>query len=90
MFLGRPAGLCGADWHRGQSDRPQAAWRWMHGAEIAGDLMVGASMVTLVADRVSDIYELFTRRPAEVRLLCLSAHDRALTEGGLLSAHCDA
>jgi Transposase DDE domain len=73
---------------RGADDKESR--RWLHGAEIAGDLLAGASMTTVVADREGDIYDLFARRPAEVHLLCRSAHDRALADGGLLSAHCDA
>ena len=31
-------------------------------------------MITMVGDRESDIYDLFARRPANVHLLCRSAH----------------
>ncbi len=43
----------------------------------------------MVADRESDVYDLFARRPAQVHLLCRSAQDRALVGGGLLSERCD-
>ena len=47
-------------------------------------------MITMVGDRESDIYDLFARRPANVHLLCRSAHPRAMTTGGLLPEHCAA
>jgi hypothetical protein len=61
--------------------------RWLQGAEIAGDVLSGAAMVTVVGDRESDLYDLFARRPANVHLLCRSAQDRALAEGMVLSEH---
>jgi hypothetical protein len=64
--------------------------RWLRGAEIAGDLLSEAAMVTMVADRESDLYDLFARRPARVHLLCRSAQDRSLAEHMLLSERCDA
>ena len=64
--------------------------RWLHGAEIAGERLHAAASITVVADRESDIYDLFARRPAHVHLLCRSAQDRALVGGGLLAAQCDA
>ena len=39
----------------------------------------------MVADRESDVYELFANRPERAQLLCRSAQDRALVGGGLLS-----
>jgi hypothetical protein len=62
--------------------------RWLDGAEAAADRLPEASGITLVADRESDIYDLFARRPARVDLLCRSAQDRVVVEGGLLSEHC--
>jgi hypothetical protein len=62
--------------------------RWLHGAEIAGERLESAAAITLVADRESDVYDLFARRPANVHLLCRSGQDRALLDGGLLSARC--
>jgi Transposase DDE domain len=62
--------------------------RWLHGAEMAGDCLAQAAMITMVGDRESDIYDLFARRPANVHLLCRSAHPRATTTGDLLPGHC--
>jgi hypothetical protein len=72
-----------------QADEKESG-RWLQGTEIAGDVLSGASMVTVVADRESDIYDLFARRPAHVHLLCRSAQDRSLAEPMLLSERCDA
>jgi hypothetical protein len=63
---------------------------------MAGDRLASAAMVTVVADRESDIDPrvkcpgagLFARRPAQVHLLCRSAQDRALADGGLLFERC--
>src|SRR5580704_4470972 len=43
---------------------------------------------TMVADRESDIYDLFARRPANVHLLCRSMHNRTLTDGTPLAECC--
>jgi hypothetical protein len=45
-------------------------------------------MITMVADRESDIYDLFARRPANVHLLCRSMHNRILSDGTPLAACC--
>ena len=62
--------------------------RWLRGAEAAAELLAaGAAQVTVVADRESDIYEVFALRPAGVELLIRAAQDRALgDDGGLLFA----
>jgi hypothetical protein len=63
--------------------------RWLHGVEIAADLLTEAASLTAVMDREGDIYDLFARRPATAHLLCRSAQDRMLTDGVLLSQRCD-
>lgn len=73
---------------RGRSADAKELRRWLHGAEMAGDRLASAAMVTVVADRESDVYDLFARRPAQVHLLCRSAQDRALADGGLLFERC--
>ena len=47
-------------------------------------------MITVVADRESDIFDLFARRPDNVHLLCPSAQSRALTTGDLMPEYCAA
>jgi len=73
---------------RGADDKESR--RWLHGAEMTGDCLADADMITMVGDRESDIYDLFARRPVNTHLLCRSAQDRALATGGLLSEYCAA
>lgn len=61
--------------------------RWLAGAELAGAVLETAAMITVVADRESDIYDQFARRPAHVHLLSRAAQDRALSNGRRLFAH---
>lgn len=56
--------------------------RWQRGCEAAGEVLKEAAAVTMVADRESDIYPLFARRPAGLHLIVRAAHDRAIAEGG--------
>lgn len=60
--------------------------RWLLGAQTAGDVLGAAEEITVVADRESDIYDEFARRPANVHLLTRLAQDRALVDGGRLFA----
>ena len=71
---------------RGAEDKESR--RWLYGAEVAGERLESAALITVVADRESDIYDLFARRPASVHLLCRSAQDRVVMGGGLLSELC--
>lgn len=56
--------------------------RWRKGCEAAAEILNQAAAVTMVADRESDIYPLFARRPEGLHLIVRAAHDRALAEGG--------
>jgi hypothetical protein len=58
--------------------------RWLTAAETAGAVLDNAAMITMVADRESDVYDHFARRPAGVHLLSRAAQDRVLAEGGRL------
>jgi hypothetical protein len=60
--------------------------RWLSGAQTAGEVLAQAAEITVVADRESDIYDEFARRPANVHLLTRLAQDRALVDGGRLFA----
>lgn len=62
--------------------------RWLEGAHTAGDVLSEAAMITMVADRESDIYDLFARRPDNVHLLCRAMHNRILADGASLSSRC--
>jgi len=63
--------------------------RWLEGAERAASVCASARSVTVVADRESDIFEAFVRRPAGVELLVRAAQDRSLDDGGHLFAALD-
>lgn len=73
---------------RGRAADEKESRRWLQGAQIAGESLASAARITMVADRESDVYDLFARRPPHVDLLCRSAQDRVLMQGGLLSRHC--
>jgi hypothetical protein len=66
------------------------SYRWLLAAEEAADVLAGAACVTVVADRESDIYEQFARRPTGVQLLTRAAQDRSLADGERLFATMDA
>lgn len=55
--------------------------RWLRGAERAAELAADAASVVVVADRESDIYGCFVRRPADADVIIRAAHDRALPDG---------
>ena len=57
--------------------------RWLSTPLAARALLSGAALVTIIADREADIYELFARLPdARTHILIRAEHDRALGEGG--------
>jgi hypothetical protein len=59
--------------------------RWVDAAAQAADLLAaGASRVTMLADRESDIYEVFACRPEGIDVLVRVHHNRGLTDGGML------
>ena len=57
------------------------SYRWMAGMKRSEELLGDASMVTVVADREADIYEMFACRPGSVEVLVRASHDRVV-EGG--------
>jgi Transposase DDE domain len=89
-------GVAGAKiWTRGNAATPdhkrrgfadKESLRWLQGAECAATLGPEAATVTMVADRESDVYPLFARRPAGVELVVRAGKDRALAGGGRLFA----
>ena len=98
---GEVLGLAGAEvWNRtgGQKVSPRASrsldekesGRWMRGAETAARVLSKATSITVVADRESDIYEDYAKRPEGVELLCRMRHNRCLVEGQKLYDQLDA
>ena len=59
--------------------------RWLSGCRAAASVLSDAR-VTMVADRESDIYPLFARKPERLDLIVRAAQDRKLAQGGLLFA----
>jgi hypothetical protein len=61
--------------------------RWLDGLAAAGTALLQAQLVTVIADRESDIYaEFAAARPAHVHLLIRAGQDRALADGRRLFA----
>jgi hypothetical protein len=57
--------------------------RWLSGCKAAAGVLSDAH-VTMVADRESDIYLLFARKPERLDLIVRAAQDRKLADDGLL------
>jgi hypothetical protein len=96
-ITGEVLGLAGAQvWNRtGGKVAPRAqrtleekeSLRWIKGAETAGQVLARASAITVVADRESDIYEDYARRPANLHLVTRMRHNRCLVDGKKLYDH---
>ena len=84
----RPPGqnpcLCQARRQRDLAEKESG--RWLQGAAMAAERAAEAAQLIVVADRESDIYALFARRPTGAELLVRAAHDRAVEDGGRLFA----
>jgi hypothetical protein len=63
-------------------DKESARWLW--GCQSAAALLNEATSVTMAADRESDIFPLFARRPERIDLIVRAAHNRNLNDGGAL------
>jgi hypothetical protein len=87
-FLSRTTGERGQKRARTVDDKESR--RWLTGADMAAQVCAGAARITVAADRESDIYEAFARRPKRVELLIRAAQDRALADGGSSFAAADA
>ncbi len=96
-ITGEVLGLAGAQvWNRtGGKAAPRAqrtleekeSLRWIKGAETAGRVLAKAAGITVVADRESDIYEDYARKPANVHLVTRMRHNRCLGDGKKLYDH---
>ena len=65
-------------------DRPfdeKESARWLSGCTATAQRLGEAAAVTMVADRESDIYPLFARRPAGLDLIVRVAQNRSLADG---------
>jgi hypothetical protein len=72
---------------KARRERPLAekeSARWLAACEATAARLSEACAVTMVADRESDIYELFVHRPKSLNLIVRAAQDRSLATGGRL------
>ncbi len=63
---------------RGRATRDKESWRWVEGMRQAGEALSQAASLTLVADRESDTYEVFARRPANAQLIVRACQNRKI------------
>lgn len=72
--------------HNERSLDDKESQRWLTTAAAAKEVLSEAAMVTVVADRESDIYAEWARLPGpHFHLLTRAMHDRPIAEGGKLS-----
>jgi hypothetical protein len=71
---------------RGRAIEDKESMRWLSGNQAAAGVLSEAAAVTMVADRESDIYQLFARKPDRLELIVRAAQDRALVGGDRLFA----
>jgi Transposase DDE domain len=69
---------------RSRASQDKESARWLAGCRSAAGTLGAAASLTMVADRESDIYALFARRPAGLDLIVRAAQDRTLADGGKL------
>jgi hypothetical protein len=87
-FLRRDKGRKGI--RRSVPIEDKESYRWLEGANQAAQVCGRARRITVIADRESDIFEAFARKPAAADLLIRAAQDRALDDGGRLFGRADA
>lgn len=66
---------------RGRALEDKESARWLDGCRAAAASLSGARSVTMLADRESDIYELFAHRPEGLELIVRAGQNRRLVEG---------
>lgn len=71
---------------RGRTLEQKESMRWLSGCQAAAETLSDAASVVMVADRESDIYALFARKPERLDLIVRAAQDRSLAQGGQLFA----
>jgi hypothetical protein len=71
---------------RDRSIADKESVRWLDACDSTAELLAEAASVTMIADRESDIYELFSARPSALQLIVRAAQDRSLADGGQLFA----
>jgi hypothetical protein len=76
--------------HASRSLEDKESLRWITGAQTAAKVLSKAASITVIADRESDIYEEYARRPMNVHLLTRMHHNRCLVDGQKLHEQMDA
>lgn len=71
---------------RGRPLEEKESMRWLSGCAAAAATLSDAASVVMVADRESDLYELFARKPERLDLIVRAGQDRSLAPGGRLFA----
>jgi len=73
--------------HASRAPQDKESKRWSETAEAAKPILAEARMVTVVADRESDIYSYWASAPApNFHLLARMMHDRATADGAMVYA----
>jgi len=75
---------------RHKTTEDKESQRWLTVANKAGELCSQAQRITVIADRESDIFEAFARRPLQVNLLIRASQDRVLEDGTHVFSQVDA
>ena len=80
---------------RSRATSQKESQRWIDGTMRASEVLAGASSITGVSDRESDIYEHFARRPSNMNLIVRACQNRKIEtddadELNLLFQHVDA
>lgn len=71
---------------RSRAIEDKESMRWLSGNQAAAGILSEAASLTMVADRESDIYQLFARKPDRLDLIVRAAQDRVLVNGTKLFA----
>ena len=71
---------------RDRATSEKESQRWLDGMARAAEALASASRITMVADRESDIYEVFAKRPSKVDLVVRVAQNRRIETAGEESA----
>jgi Transposase DDE domain len=63
---------------RSRDTADKESQRWIDGSARAAEVLAGARSITMVADRESDIYEYFARRPDKVHQIARACQNRQI------------
>jgi len=78
QLIERSGGGAKPSWNRPLRDKESQ--RWIDGMQASAHRLASAALVTVLADREGDIFEMFACRPEGVEVLIRAAHDRRLCD----------